>query len=344
MKRGELFIAGDICAWDVSAQAFIERLNALKDEGYTAFTVFIASDGGDVFQAIAIYNELKALDDVRIVVSGNAFSAASFIAMASDDVRMTNNSRMLIHNPWSWGAGDAAYMKKVADELEDITGIIVDIYEEKTGQSEEDIRAWMDEDKMMNPETAKGRGFVDEVIEPKNIKNSIGRRILNMVTINKDEKEERTMDLKKMFIALFGLDLVAKAADEDVLNAVSEIKKVQDKKVVDLEADVLALTTERDTLKAKVEGFEGKATAALDSQITTILDTVVEEGKIDVSERPVYEAQLKADFEGTKAILDKKEAANSLATPIQSTKAGDDDDSKIYDLVKASTEGLRPKK
>ncbi|MBX4420584.1 ATP-dependent Clp protease proteolytic subunit, partial [Mycobacterium tuberculosis] len=63
---------------------------------------------------------------VRIL--GIAASAASFIAMAADEVQIARAGFLMIHNAWTIGVGDRNDMREVADFLEQVDGTIADIY------------------------------------------------------------------------------------------------------------------------------------------------------------------------------------------------------------------------
>jgi len=79
-------------------------------------TVNINSPGGDVFEGIAIYNEL-AMHSGKVTVNiiGMAASAASFIAMAGDTVNIGKASYIMIHEAMSGIYGTADEQQQVAD-------------------------------------------------------------------------------------------------------------------------------------------------------------------------------------------------------------------------------------
>lgn len=71
---------------------------ALRRIGPNAVTVQINSPGGDMFEGIAIYNLLRTHPAaVTVEVLGLAASAASIIAMAGDDIRMSPGSFLMLH-------------------------------------------------------------------------------------------------------------------------------------------------------------------------------------------------------------------------------------------------------
>ncbi len=112
----------------IDAQQFAQEFRAIEA---SSITVHINSPGGDVFDAIAIYNAIRSSpSDVTVRVEGIAASAASFIAMAGDDVLMAPHAVMMIHDAWGLVVGPAADMRAEADVLDSISNTIASIYAE----------------------------------------------------------------------------------------------------------------------------------------------------------------------------------------------------------------------
>src|SRR3546814_8255536 len=85
----------------------------------TLFRSHISSPGGDVFDGLAILNSLRQHKaTVNVVVDGIAASAASFIAMAGDTVKMAPQSVMMIHDASGLVIGNSRDMQEMADLLE----------------------------------------------------------------------------------------------------------------------------------------------------------------------------------------------------------------------------------
>jgi ATP-dependent Clp protease, protease subunit len=124
----------------------------------------INSPGGDVFEAVAIYNLLRGCGKpVSVVVEGLAASAASVIAMAGDTCTMGEGSVMMIHNAMMMAVGNADEMRKCADILDTVSGSIADIYASCTGMPKADVQKLMDAETWMDAEEAVNKGFADEV-------------------------------------------------------------------------------------------------------------------------------------------------------------------------------------
>ena len=130
--------------------------------------VHINSPGGDVFAALAIYNQLKSYPGkVTMRIDGMCASAATVIACAGDKVIMPSNTIFMIHNPKSAMLGyfDHAQLGKVAERLDAVKQTIVNVYRERVGNAlaADEIAAKMDAETWMTADEAKANGFVDEI-------------------------------------------------------------------------------------------------------------------------------------------------------------------------------------
>lgn len=160
-----LFLYQDIGGFGTSAADFIDQVNALGDD--QPIDLRINSTGGDVFEGYAIYNALRRHKaDVTVYVDGLAASIASYIAMAGNQIFMAENAMLMIHLPYSGGAGTADEMRKNADILDMITSSLVDAYASRTGIPDTEIRKMLGEETWMDSRQALAFGFVDGVTEP----------------------------------------------------------------------------------------------------------------------------------------------------------------------------------
>ena len=102
---------------ETSANHFREVLSQFP--GVTQINLYINSYGGSVFEGTAIYNQLRRHSAHKTVyVDGFACSIASVIAMAGDEIVMPRNTLMMIHNMWVRTMGNAAELRKAADDLD----------------------------------------------------------------------------------------------------------------------------------------------------------------------------------------------------------------------------------
>lgn len=144
--------------------------------------IYIDSPGGNVFDGLAIYNQIKRHKAAfNVIIDGMAASAASIIAMAGDKITMAQNAFMMIHNAWSIAMGNADDMRKVADELDKISGELAETYVSRTGQDRTRINDMMNAETWMTANEALDFGFADEVDKNKSAKAYADCRPFNFV-------------------------------------------------------------------------------------------------------------------------------------------------------------------
>lgn len=165
-KVAEIQIYGDIGFWGTDADLFASKLDEAAATA-TSIVVAINSMGGDVFDAFAIYNAVRRYaGKVTGRVDGVAASAASLILMACDTIEMPSNARLMIHNPHTVAAGEAGDLRKLADLLESTSDSMLAAYVERSGRTEEDVRAIMDAETWLTAAQAKEQGFCDAIVDP----------------------------------------------------------------------------------------------------------------------------------------------------------------------------------
>jgi ATP-dependent protease ClpP protease subunit len=165
-KKAELLIYDEIGVWGKSSMDLIHELNGLGED-LTALDVRINSPGGDVFEALAIHNAL-AHQTAKITthVDSLCASAATLVALAADEVRMSDNAMWMIHEPWTFAMGNSGDLQKQADVLDTLSEKIVNIYARKTGADAETVREWMQAETWYDAQQALDAGFVDAVDQP----------------------------------------------------------------------------------------------------------------------------------------------------------------------------------
>ncbi|MCA8136884.1 MULTISPECIES: head maturation protease, ClpP-related [Burkholderia cepacia complex] len=162
----EIRIYGDIGFWGTDADLFAAKLDEVAATA-TSIVVAINSMGGDVFDAFAIYNAVRRYaGKVKGRVDGVAASAASLILMACDTIEMPSNARLMIHNPHTVAAGEAGDLRKLADLLESMSDSMLAAYVERSGRTEEEVRAIMDAETWLTAAQAKEQGFCDALVDP----------------------------------------------------------------------------------------------------------------------------------------------------------------------------------
>ncbi len=167
-EGAEISIYDEIGAYGVSAKAFLTDLSKLPDKA--PLTLRLNSPGGSVFDAVAIYNALQRhAGTVTVSIDGIAASAASYIAMAGDEIIMPENAFLMIHDPSGMVMGTAADMRSMAEALDKIGGSLLRGYAAKSGKAEDEIAALMAKETWLDAGEALDMGFADTMAEPVNM-------------------------------------------------------------------------------------------------------------------------------------------------------------------------------
>jgi len=140
--------------------------DVLAEVGNGPLLVEINSPGGNVWDGLSIYNQLRGRRaPVTTRVVGIAASIASIIALAGDKVEMADAALMMIHDPSGMASGTSEDMRKMADALDQHAEVLVSVYAKKTGRSSESIRAAMKAETWFTTAEAIQFGLVDKPIK-----------------------------------------------------------------------------------------------------------------------------------------------------------------------------------
>lgn len=190
----ELFIYGDITSYkwyedDVCAYDMAKELESL---GGKNLKVRINSYGGEVAQGLAIYNLLKTYEgEVTTLCDGFACSAASVIFMAGRNRVMPKSSLLMIHNAWTYAAGDANELRKIAEQIEKITQPSIEVYKSVSNLNEERIKQMMDDETWITADEALSYGFATEIVEDSPKQSLRDEMFAKIVLRNKELEKEK---------------------------------------------------------------------------------------------------------------------------------------------------------
>ena len=161
--RASIYLYDVVSKWTaVNAQDFQRQLSAIKAKD---IDVHINSPGGSVFEGLAIYNLLRAHPaKVTVHVDGLAASVASVIALAGDEIEITEGAQFMIHDASVATSGNARQLRKDAELVEQISQSITDIYVSRTGRPRADIRKEMEAETWFTADAAVTAKFATRVV------------------------------------------------------------------------------------------------------------------------------------------------------------------------------------
>ena len=317
----EINILGDIGTGETTAQAFIDEVNNLKPK---SLVLNISSLGGSVNDALIIYDHLRSFKGrVKANLTGMTASSATIVAMGADEIEMSENGLMLVHNVWTpWASGNADELEKHAKELRQIDDILVNIYAKKTRKRKDTILKLMGEERWLNVEDAKQYGFIDK--STKSAKNYLTDVVLNSIKtkglpelpINLlSQQKNKAMDLEKLSEKIENLinkvegifskketEPISKDETLEVVNkGIAEIKDLYEWQLKELRDTINTRDEQIVELKNEQEKQVEKLTSENErlsgNSTVTIADTEVELEKVDADVSP---------FDGYAEILKNK--------------------------------------
>ena len=274
---------------DVKAE--LKQIAALKPE---TIIVNIDSLGGSVAHAMSIHDLLasnKAKKEVRI--NGATASSATVIAMAGDEIKMSDNALFLPHLPMNLIIGNRIEVQAGLDELKTFEDKIVNIYAKRIGKSVEEITKQLEVNngvgEWMTADEAKAFGFVTDIFEPSKIASIaspeiIAQHKLPLIPTNKiksQTKMEITLDgitasIKNAIAEAFkGKKDETKPTDEQINKVAAEqaelLKKDYDAKIVTASATVKAEAESAHKVSMDAKEVELTAAKADVTRLTTEL-------------------------------------------------------------------------
>lgn len=127
----KIYVYDLIGGWDNDAGEFVR---ALHDITADRIDMHVNSPGGFVYDGVAMYEAVLAHPaHVTTRIDGLAGSAASFLALAGDDVEIARAGRMMIHDAQLVAMGSPAELREAADLGDEVSNDIASIYADRAG-------------------------------------------------------------------------------------------------------------------------------------------------------------------------------------------------------------------
>jgi ATP-dependent protease ClpP protease subunit len=146
---------------EISAAMIREQL---PQNGTDEIAVKIHSEGGSVFEGFAIHDAFAAYQGPKTLsIESSAFSIASFIACAFDDVEISSNGYMMLHNPYAAVEGDDEDFARQSEMLGKLKTSMVSAYAQRSGKSEDEIKAILKNETYLNAQQSVEMGLAKRI-------------------------------------------------------------------------------------------------------------------------------------------------------------------------------------
>lgn len=138
----------------------------LPANGTDEIDISIHSEGGSVFEGFAMHDVLANYKGRKVVsVESTAFSIASFVAMAADEIEISPNGYFMLHNPRVSIEGDDDELGKKSTMIADLKTNMINAYAKRTGKTTEEIQGVLKAETYFNATDAVAFGLADRVTQ-----------------------------------------------------------------------------------------------------------------------------------------------------------------------------------
>lgn len=324
----EIDIIGDIGEdwWTGEGITIDSVLGELRNVATPNIQLNINSLGGDVNHALSIHDVIKMHPaKVTAKITGMTASSGTIIAMAADEVEMSENAFFLVHNVWTGIVGNQHDFREKADELEKIDNVLINLYVNKTGKTAEEVHDLMKQEDWITAEEAEEFGFIDNKFEPVAMAASIEK--INSSNLPKVPKailsKIENMNIKEEFDAFKeGVNnkidsIVASIAGKTDDN--KEVTVLDNEEVINMVDGINAKVSEAvDSLQTANETIEAHVAteATLNAKIAELEATVAQNAAA-----PTTVAAVDGDITGTEEKLSNwSSVANQLKSKLPNKK------------------------
>jgi len=158
----KIYIYDEIGGSDIAAKQFVIKLNAVKTD---EVGICINSPGGDMFEGMAIHNAIKHFKGKTIAyIDGLAYGMASIIALACDEIHMSENAFLCISEVRIFGPNGKIDESKI-EEIKKSNSVLAEIYMIRPKKTKSEMLEMMRQETFLTAEYAKEIGFVDYIYE-----------------------------------------------------------------------------------------------------------------------------------------------------------------------------------
>lgn len=276
-----------------------------------------------MFEGWAIYNKIRSFKalEVSTRVDGIAASMASVVMLATDEVAISRTAMVMVHKPSSYSWGNATGLRKAADLLDKIEGVMIKEYVRRTGLTAEEVGTMLADETWLTPEEALEKGFVTSIVDGDAVEDDVeamaalglsglAASFMNaaarQVGSAKPKAISNQLNMDKVKLAL---NLPANATEAEVLAAINEQK-----------ATTQSVLAEADKRKA--------------ADIKAAIDQAILEGRCTEAQRASLEKVGNTDFQVLKDTLAMRPSMVALQQSIKGAAGAVADDRSKWTLAK----------
>ena len=293
----------------ISGEAFVRELESLIASGISKINIRINSWGGSVSDGYSIYSAIQNANEngakIDTYVEGYAASMAGVVAMAGRKRYIYNYGIFMLHDP---AFTSDSLSDKDVEILSKIKNSLMTIFSTRTGIASDEINMMMSMETWLTAESAKNKGFFDEIMS--NGKKMVAKgnfarnyqQICNNFLI--ENNSNKVMEQKD----------TTSVVDEKILNEIENLKK------------------ENEELKNKIEGLQKERTELEEKKAVELVESAIVNGKVKSEEKENWLILAKASFDSTKKALDSIGVRKSEKIPFNKAEAKEIENLDFYEL------------
>lgn len=293
--------------WGFNLQRLRSAVEAAPEDKEIALRINCC--GGDVQEALAIYDYLTGLDGyaIKAQVDGACLSSAMIILATADTIKAAKNSSYLIHDISGWFGGTLSEATAAVEQAQRCKARVAEIFADASTANSAAYLGMMGMETWLDASSLKGFGWPVEVTEETDAAVATLRNCVTQVidgrqrlAIRNDSPTPDTVELTDEQKEAIAAEVVEKrlAEKETALKAAAEEKATA--KIEDLRksiAEIVALTANNPDQAAlvnayidgeSIESIKAKATALVPPQ-TSLHNSHGSGGRLDASAATPYE-------------------------------------------------------
>jgi ATP-dependent protease ClpP protease subunit len=262
----------------------IGEFTAKADDALETLEIEINSPGGSVLDGYRVYHSLIGMRErgVKVIATGNGIvaSMASVIFMAADERRITQGSRIMIHEAQQTVGGDSEDHARAAKILDEMSDEIASIYAGVTGAEKEEMRELMKKETWMGATEAVERKFADSII---------GKSAIDENAKKLQKQTSNTMSILDRLLPNGELQAKLDFANGELVAKDTQIQSLT-AKLKDADELLAGAVGEVTEFKAKAETFESLAKAEAEAHNATKTELEAAKSPTAIAERIVAAA------------------------------------------------------
>lgn len=352
-------------AEDKSASDFKKAVDDVKKSGATKLTLRINSPGGICTESIAMRSILAnaGFDEVTIRIEGLCASAATNIAtIPGVKVEIAEGSEYMIHNPWTIAIGNADDFEHEISRLRNIEEMSRGFYVNRTGQTEEQIKEWMDAETWFTAQQAVEYGFADELLsaetpiaacvsaEEMSTMKGLYKSIPEQITVKKSTSDLYVKALSALSQAgdiFIDADTVREAVSNDEPQEAGSSTEINEQEDISMDLKELTIEMLRNENPALLSEIEQSAVNAERERLADI-DALTIPGYEDMAAQAKEQGTSVIDFQkqivaamkqkGESFLAARKEETAPAQEVVGDAPSGKTEEQEISDMAKSIAE------